>query len=371
MPKNAKRMLVFFLVAILSVIALPPDMSAQEIDPISEIQEKLLGISEEEKKVLEELFTLSQEIDEMEKEEEKLGGEIEILEQDIEGLEKKIQETEDKYIEKRDVLKEILVIYQRKGPASYLEILLSSESLNMFLWRMSTLQDLSRGTAKLLDSLEESREKLAQEKAELDEKLIRLEEKQKELIVALEKKVQAREAMEEYLASLKEEREHYQEQLDQIQTVWNDAKQLFPRITAEFTRIVEEGNLPPGLLEINISMRGIEGTIKEESFNQIASDYSTLPKMNFDFKPGRVEISVPDKHLVLEGTFDIEGGRALVFEVEKGSFYGMPLGEGALAELFPEGNLVIDLSPILGINTLESVEIQEAQLKFLIKIIWF
>lgn len=366
-----KSFLVYSLAIAFVLMIFYTSMFAEQPEPFLKIQEKLAGISEEERKILQNLFAQVQEIEALERQEAEIAREIKTINRDIESLEVKIEGEEIAYEKKREDLKLVLKSYQRKGPGSYLEIILDSDSLTTFLRRVNILRDLTRNTGALLELLEESRDKLAAEKAKLTEKLVLVEEKQKQLKESLTKKLQLKEEMEAYLASLKEERVFYQGYLADVQKMWEELKRLFPETAKEFSNIIEEGNLPVDALKISFSFFSIKGSIDEKTFNDIVAGHPKLPEMVFDFSPDRMEMKVPEKNLVLSGKFDILEEHILKFEVKEGNFYGMPLEPEAIEDLFREGDLVLDLKPLLGRNILHSVEIQDGNLELIIKPVLF
>lgn len=342
-----------------------------EVRTLPEIKEKMAGISDKEKDILQKLFIMVQEIEDAELIEKKKVLEIENINREIKGLEAKISDEESNYAKKKEDLKKVLQSYQRSGPGSYLEILLSSDNMTTFLLRINTLRDLTRNTGILLQSIESSKENLKSEKAKRSESLALMEVKLKESREALDKKVKLKDEMEKYLASLKEERDFYQKSVADIQQMWGGLKSLFPAIVSEFSKIIEEGKIPPDAFKTTFSLYGIKGSISEKAFNEIIADNPRIPKMEFDFYPGKVGISIPEKNLVLSGRFVITDGHTLKFVADKGSFYGMTLEAGAIGELFRDGYLILDLKSMLGSSTLSSIDILDGNLEFTIKTDFF
>ncbi len=336
-----------------------------QADPFSEIEEKLSGITEEEKDILKNLFTLSQEIELMELEEKQLSQDVETINKEIGDMQGAIDEGEKSYAKKQESLKQVLRSYQRMGPGSFMEIILDSDSLSTFLQRINTLRDLTRNTGELLENLEASGEKLKTDKALLSEKLLLVEERQKQAREALAKKVELKGEKEEYLASLKGERLYYQEHLANIEKVWTELKPLFSDAAREFSRIIKEGNIPSEALKISFSFTEARGAIADSVINKVVAEQSTLTDIVFSFHPGRVEISMPEQYLLLSGTFVIEEGHTLRFQAEEGSFYGMPLEKGSIEELLSKGDLVLDIEPLLAGNSINALEIKEGYLELI------
>ncbi len=370
MAENKKiRILVALGLTIMyAVLTFSPSEVSVQADPFSEIKDKLEDISQEEKEILQNLFILAQDIELLEIEEKKLSQEIMSINQDIKDLEAVIAKGELDFVKKQESLKQILRSYQRMGPGSFLEIILESDSLSTLLQRINILRDLTRNTGELLEQLEASGKKLSTEKARLSEKLALSEENQRQSKAALDKKLELKSEKEEYLASLKGDREYYQEHLISIERVWGELKLFFPEAAKEFSRIIAEDSLPAEALRLTFSFMEIRGAIEDKIINGVVSEHASLPQIMFSFHPDEVEISMPEKNLVLLGTFKIQDGHTLVFEAQKGSFYGMPLESGILEELFSKGNLILDIEPLLAGNKVHSLEIKEGYLELIHRI---
>lgn len=361
-------MIIICLAITIALAVFSASALASRGDPFSEIEEKLSGISVKEKEILENLFTLVQEIELMEAEEKELSLGVENINREIKTLEAAIAEGEVNYKKKQNSLEQVLKSYQRMGPGSYVEIILDSDDLGTFLQRVNILKDLTRNTGELLDQLEASGEKLSKEKTKLAENLVSAKEKQELAKAAIAKKMALKRELESYLTSLKGEKQHYQEQLAGIQKVWGELKPLFSDAAKEFTRIIEKGSLPSNALRITFSLFDVRGAIDDKIINKVISEQGELPNMIFSFHPGKVEISLPKKNLMLSGTFIIMEGHTLKFQAQEGSFFGMPLAPGSIEELFGEGDLELNLEPLLAGNVIHSVEIKEGYLELINKL---
>jgi hypothetical protein len=195
-----------------------------------------------------------------------------------------------------------------------------------------------------------------------------MEDRQKQSREALNKKMEFKKEKEEYLASLKGEREQYQKQLADIEQMWDELKPLFSDAAKEFSRIIGEGSLPTDALRVKFNFVEVRGAIDDKVINKVVSEQSSLPDIEFAFHPGDVEISLPDKYLVLSGTFVILDGHTLKFQAKEGNFYGMKLTPGSLEELFKEGDLVLDIEPLLEGNSINALEIKEGYIELISKL---
>ncbi|HHV12637.1 MAG TPA: hypothetical protein GXX75_20385 [Clostridiales bacterium] len=362
---------VAFALILIVLSTMLPLKAFGEVNKVTELEDRLSGISEEEKGVLEELFKIQQEIAGMEQQESEVTAEIDKRQLQVQDMENSIRNTQSEYDLQLDILKRVLVDYQRRGPASYLEILLNARNLSEFLASLNIIKDITHNVRGLLTSLEDSKAELQRQRDGLVGQKQLLEASREKLQEKLTVKAALQQERETYLASLQEDRAYYEEQLNAIAQMWEDCKTLFPGIAEELTEITQAGHFTLEDLNISYGLFSIQGYIREERFNQILAEHSTLPETVFRFGEEEVVIEVPEKHLVLNGNFVMEGSMAIRFEVVQGTFYDMPLEPSSLQELFTEGSFVMDFGAMAGDMlqldfTLREVWSQEGALGFII-----
>lgn len=366
--KNKKLLITLSILLAIAVIVLPMRVTG-EVKPITEVEDKLEGISEEEKAVLEKLFTINQELEELERQKTVITGEIDSLQLQIDDLEVSIEEKQEDYEVQLEVLEQVLVDYQRGGPATYLEILLNADKLSTFLKSINLIKDISHNVNDLLVSLEEDKKLLQEEKTQMDDKLTLLDAKEAELTDNIHKNELLQQEQEEYLASLQEDKQYYEEQLGNLKTMWTDCQTLFSGIVEELTGIINAGYFTEEDLNLSMGLFRMHGALEETDFNRVLTENSKLTETIFHFKVNQVVIEVPEKHLTLTGNFIIAGDCAIQFEVTEGTFYELPLEPSSIEELFQKGPLLIDFSKIaddmIAIDfTLDKVESREGKLAF-------
>ncbi|NLO10151.1 MAG: hypothetical protein GX129_09855 [Clostridiales bacterium] len=347
MGKRLVKILILIIVLSVTILAKPYRVSG-EVKPIEEANEQLQGISEEEQKTLERLFILTQEIEEMEREEARITEEIKELNIEIDILDKSIIKEQESYDKNLLIMEQVLISYQRGGPASYLDILLKAENLTSFIKSLNLIKDISRNTGELLASIEESKQVLEEKRQSLADNMALLELKKEELKEPIEERKRLVKEQEDYLDSLSEEKELYQQHLDNVKLMWDNLKGLSSQIVDEFARIINEGHFTMEDLNLQFNFFSLKGSIHEDTFNRILNDNSTLSKIVFSFRQDSVRIEVPDNNLVLDGYFELEGASALLFVPRAGTFYGMSLEKESIGELFRNGPLLIDFEQVAG-----------------------
>lgn len=351
--------LIALLIPFFSSIGIATPDKSEEDKNLLEVQKSLADISEEEKKILEELFLLTQGIEEMEMQKGEIIKQIENLNEEILRIEELIAAETLTYNQKLKLMEDVLKAYQKSGPSSFIELILSSNNLKELLQRLNILGDITRNTNELLKSLEESKLKLISEKDKVMEKLELVEEQQKKLEETIEKNTALKEELESYLASLEGERTKYEDYLSQVELYWSQLKLLFVDITKIFSEMLHNTDISPDTIKIEFSLLGIRGILEEKTFKEIVENQVFPTELHFEFSPGKLEFIIPEKHLYLSGNFKIVDDRKLVYVVDEGSFFGMPLEKISIEDLFSEGYMELDLSHILGKNKLKSIKINE------------
>lgn len=364
--KKSRLFLLFSLITAFIFINSIQNPASGQVQPIKEVEKKLDQISEVEKAVLEDLFTLSQEIDGLELKEAVLNHQLETLQSEMEALLESLDENQRTFYLQLDVLKKILVNYQKKGPATYLESFLTAKDLTTFLKSLNILKDLSKNTNELLLSLTDGKKQLEAEKEVISAKEQMVKETMNQLQAAKAEMLALMEEQEKILVSLSDQRDVYEEELRYIENMWSEIKELFKNIVSHFNAIIQRGNLPVDKLQLQLVFPKIKGTLTDQVLNDVLKEQPDIPGMYFYFHPDYIDVEVPEKKLYLKCHFEIEENSSITFIIDEGSFYGMPLAESSIKELLDNGTLRLDFKELLGYVIVESAETFEGYMNFVI-----
>jgi peptidoglycan hydrolase CwlO-like protein len=342
----------------------------QLVDPnqsMGEINTTISQLSEEEIQILESLFLIQQEVRELEIKQERTELEIEDLEKKIGNIEDEISGLEQSYNNNLDVMEDVLKSYQRKGPLSNLQLILSSDSLNTLIKRINSIRDLSRNTNELLVTLENEKEELVSIKLELDETLEIIQERRVQLLKTIEDKTATIQRLQDSLQNLQEEKERYEGYLSGLNDSWDQVKPIFLQTIQGITDTVESGQLPESMLNVRISLTGISGRIFDEELNDELSkkDYPTPAKLLFH--EDHVRLVMPDLNLNIRGNLIILDNKTLRFEITDGEYMGLALEESAVMDLFDFGYLDLKFEKLLGNNTIRSIDLQDGYMNLQIR----
>lgn len=368
MNRNTRMRLIAVLAAVAFFIGIFCTSTVLgQAEPPQDIETQLLNIDAEERDTLQKLFDLTQEIAVMERTEQQLQEEMKQLEGQIEDFRLKIQEEEQHYQNQQEGLRTVLRSYQRLGAGSYLQILLDSDSLSEFLRRLNTLRDFTRNTGKLIAQAEEVKIQLTADRNRLLDQHAQLEIKKDRQALAVEEKRELKEALEQSLAKLADQRGYYQQQLDFMEAGLKEVEPMLSQVFNGISDSIKSGKVPENALELSISLFSVKGKVTEKSFNEILSMQPGLPKLELHFVQDRLEMVFPEKQLKLYGRFEVQEGHILKFQADSGSFYELPLQQEYLDRLFEQGAFQVDLAPLLGKNTLQSVKLYEGYMELYIK----
>ena len=239
----------------------------------------LTNISNEEKAILDGLFIISQEIDQMNKTSELILKEINEVQDEISSFESAIKERQDIYNSHLDVLEATLVAYQKKGPASYLEIILSAENLNDFLKRVNLIKDLSKNTENTLKSLDKEKDLLVLDQDALKTKKDLLEQKNNQLQTSLNQKLELRQNQEAILESLSEEKNKYQQHLNSLEKSWGEIKFLLSDMSQELSRVIFESDISLNDFNLSVGLFSVKGRISDDVINRVVKNDTAIPEM--------------------------------------------------------------------------------------------
>lgn len=369
-----KRKVYAFIVGTLLI----PMLILQSISPFSyciptdeNAENVLTSISENEKKVIQELFVLSSDIELLNTEAEKLKGEIIQIKKDISESEGEIEAAQLAYNDLQENLKAVLKIEQRSGIASSVEIILNAKNLKDLISRINLLRDLSKNVDQLMQETEKAYDQLVVKKDQLNTLLDKKTTSEKELLDTIQEKTQAKEKLEAYLNSLATEKAHYESYLKSIETQWNSLKPLFRTTIDTFTKIIETGDVPADTAELTISLTGSKGIIREKKFNAVMSKREDLPELTFDFKKSGVHLLFPSYEVVLSGKFELLDPQTIQFTVSGGTFYGLPMSESAIKDLFSEGQIVFKLKSLIGKNKIKTITMFDDRIELSVSISLF
>ncbi|MDX9916658.1 MAG: hypothetical protein RBT15_01425 [Gudongella sp.] len=367
-----KRFMAIPLISLMLIVMAGYSYSASNIQiPVSQTQETLNYLDEAEKSILDELFLLTQRIDEYKEESDSLTEEINTIEKLVYELDDIIEIKQADFEGKLLVMEEFLVDYQRKGPISNLQLILNSDSIKTFIFRINSLRDISRGSTKLLEKLETERDALKREKQRLNENLELLSQKRNDLqesIVQLE--INAMQ-LEEKLVSLEEERSQYEEWLAEVSTSLDEIKPVFSDTVEQLSDDIEYGRMSDDLLDLKFSFEGVKGLIYDKKLNPVLKDKDYPTSVLIYFFKDSMTIEMEELSLKINGNLQLKDNKTLLFTPSDGTYNGLTLEKRAIDKLFTKGSLELKFHQLLGDNSIREIKLTDGYLELSIRVSLF
>ena len=188
----------------------------QNESKITETQEKMKEVEKIKDETLKEVEKLNVQISDYEGQIETLDEQIVSTNKKIEDAQTKLQKAQKDYENQEKLLKERLVASYEAGETSYLDFLLSSESLTDLISNYYLVEEIASYDAELLDKIEKEKKDIEQAKQTLENSKKELAtQKASKQSVSLQLKTSKSEK-DKYVSQLSEEEKQLQSRIDQL-----------------------------------------------------------------------------------------------------------------------------------------------------------
>ena len=137
-------------------------------EKINDAKDELSDVQEQKSSTQEEINNLDNQISDYQSQIDELDSKISNLNVQIEEAQKKLEEAQTEYDENKKLAEERLVIMQESGDTSYLDFILSSDSVTDLISSYYLASELAEADTELLDGLEEERQAVETAKQELE-----------------------------------------------------------------------------------------------------------------------------------------------------------------------------------------------------------
>ena len=185
-------------------------------DKIDDAKENLSNVQEQKSGVQEEINNLDSQITDYQSQIADLDAKINDLNTQIEEAQKKLDEAQTQYDENQKLAEERLVAMQESGDVSYLDFILSSDSIADLISSYYLASELAQADTELLDSLQTQKDEVEKAKADLENSKAELDNSKasKESVTAQLEVVKEEKNTE--VAKLSEDEKQIQAQIDEL-----------------------------------------------------------------------------------------------------------------------------------------------------------
>ena len=186
----------------------------QEINETKEEQEK---IRNQMTQIQKEVDTLNSQIANYQNEINDLTDQIEETTKNIDAAQLELDKTQKDLEEKEDLLEKRLVASYKAGNTSYLDVLLSSESLTSFLSNYYLIEQIAEYDSELIETVKATKVQIEESKKALEESKVKLEEAKETQELKKSALDVAKREKSEKVAELSDEDKALQTQIEQMQ----------------------------------------------------------------------------------------------------------------------------------------------------------
>lgn len=231
MVNKRQKKILFILIAVSLILICAGNCISSLATSSSELrqqqqqnQQSIKKTQEEQEKIRSQMSSIQKEVEELnsqilsyENEINDLSGKIDETTKNIDTMQLELNKKQKELEEKQELLEKRLVASYKAGNTSYLDVLLTSESLTSFLSNYYLIEQLAESDTKLIETIKESKNTI--EKAK-----VALEESKKELEVAKETQESKKAALDvakseksARVAELSEEDQELEEKIEKMQ----------------------------------------------------------------------------------------------------------------------------------------------------------
>ncbi len=187
-------------------------------------QQQINETKEEQEKIKSQMSSIQQEVEDLNNQIASYQGEIDDLTSQIEDATAKIEELqreldnkEKELIEKEDLLERRLVASYKAGDTSYLDVLLSSDSLTSFLSNYYLIEQLAESDTKLINEIKVTKQKIEDSKLELEDTKRDLETSKNLQVAKRDNLAAVKASKSAKVSQLSEDEQALQKRIDEMQ----------------------------------------------------------------------------------------------------------------------------------------------------------
>lgn len=185
-------------------------------EKIDEVEEKKEEITEQKNETVKEVEKLNTQISDYESQIEELDTKIGDLNNKIEESQEKLDKAQEDYTSQEKLLEARLIAIQEAGETSYLDFLLSSDSITDLISNYYLVTEITENDTQLLEKIQKQKEEIEKAKTELENSKTELStSKASKQSVSTQLKT-AKEEKNKQVAQLTEDEKKLQEQIDEL-----------------------------------------------------------------------------------------------------------------------------------------------------------
>lgn len=271
----------FIIILILSLVIKVYATTSSELnkqqkdldDKIKETSSEIENVHGQMTDALNQINDLNAEISTYQKEINNVQGKINNLNTEIQNKENNIGEQEKKYAEQKALLDKRLVSLYETGTVSYLDMLLTSESLTDFISKYYLIEQLAEADQELLEKIDNTKKQIETEKSSLETSKTEVETSKQELVGKKSSLDSAVSQKKNIASTLSAEEAELNEKLDEMEEDRKEIQGQLAAIAAEEAKKKAEKNKKPSNSSSN---KGPSNTTSSDSSSNDDDDDDNL-----------------------------------------------------------------------------------------------
>lgn len=240
----------------------------------SEKKKELEKVTGEKTEVEKQVQELSSQIDNYEEQIAELNSQIANLNTKIKEAEEKIKKEEENYTKQEDLLEKRLVATYEAGETSYLDFLLSSESITDFISNYFLVTEVATNDTELLEKIQKQKQEIEEAKKELEESKKELDTSKASKQTITTQLQTAKSEKNKQVANLSKEQQEIEKEIQELKDHESSSRTEIERLKNEF----DKQNRPPtnnsgGSSSNNGNNSGNSGSTGGSNNNNTTSSY--------------------------------------------------------------------------------------------------
>lgn len=216
------------------------NQQSQNNEKIKEAEEQLDEIQEEKSETMKQVEELTAQISQYQSQIEELEEKISSLNTQISEAEANLNQAQEDYEKQKKLLEERLVTTYMAGETTYLDILLSSESITDLISSYYLITEVATNDADLLDQIEKKQKEIEEAKTALENSKNELATSKASKQSTATQLQNSKKEKDSYVAKLSEDEKKTQAQLEQLQADNDKIAKELAEAEARYQKQLEE-----------------------------------------------------------------------------------------------------------------------------------
>ena len=186
-------------------------------EKITQAQEEKERVTNEKNQTIDEVNTLTEQITDYQSQINSLDAQIDEANNKLEEQTKKLEEAEKQYNEQQDTLNTRIVALYEAGETSYLDVLLSSESVTDFISNYYIISEIAECDLELLEQIDNQKQEIAKAKEEIENSKNQLATAKADKERVSQELQEKKSEKDSYVAQLSQEEQDIEAQIEELQ----------------------------------------------------------------------------------------------------------------------------------------------------------